>query len=94
MQSTVTIPEAVNAQSIVEFRMRPGSKDVVVILLDNGERQATSFNIQDMLDTISGANKNVIRTWYKNLATLAIEAYNDQSASVATPIDGEVFDDV
>jgi hypothetical protein len=94
MQSTVTIPQELTLQSITEFRFRPGSKDVTVILLVAGERQAVTINIQSLLDAMTATHKNTVRTWYKQQATLAIDTYNDQSGAVATPIDGEAFDDV
>lgn len=94
MKSTVTFPQEDVEQSISEFRFKPGSKDVVVILLNQGERQRVDINIQEMLDSISAANKNVIRQWYKNMAQLAIDTLNDRSGVVITPISGEAFDDV
>lgn len=94
MQSTVTIPEEVDIQSIIEFRFRPGNKDVTVILRVSGERKAVTINIQSLLDVMTATHKNTVRTWYKQQATLAIEAYNEASGAVATPIEGEAFDDV
>lgn len=98
MDANVDIPAQPDIPNgIVEFRFRPGQKDVGAIINRDGKQYKIGFNIQDTLDAMSSTNKGVVKTWYKNFAVLAINALNQSLGATPitdTDINGEAFDDV
>lgn len=95
MKLTVAIPGKSQDQTIQEFRIRPGSKQVTAVLIIDGKRTPVTFDMQAAVDNATATQKNVIRGFFKKMSESAYEAVNAALTLDVDPanIEGEVFDD-
>lgn len=95
MKLTVTIPGKSQDQTIREFRISPGTKNVTAVMIVDGKRRPVSFSMQEAIDDATATQKNVIRGFFKKMAEVAWETANTELSLDVDPanIDGEVFDD-
>ncbi len=92
MNINLTIPEKVEHQSIMEFRVRPGSKMITVLVQTEDGPKRHDTDISEIWDAATATQKNVIKQFFKRTANLAIDAINNVDIE-DEDIDGDLFDE-
>ena len=96
MEVSITVPEAITAQSITEFRFRPGSKKAIVIFNQGGEQKSTLVDFQSIIDLATATQKTAVKQFFKRTGAKALDDVNESIGVdvVEGDVTGDLFDDV
>lgn len=98
MQTTANIPAKTDTRKVVEFRLRPQSRDVRVILQDTetGDQDSVNISIDSLITGATSTQKTTLKVFFKRIAAAALDAFWGEDSSIAVTeadVSGELFDD-
>lgn len=94
MQTTTAVPAKQDTRKVLEFRVRPQSREVRVILEDTntGEQDAVLVNIDNLITGATGTQKTTLKVFFKRIAAMAMDLYFGAPVTEGD-VSGELFDD-
>ncbi len=95
MEVSVTIPEKIKTQKVVQFRVSPPSKEIGVIITSDEGLQEFNVDISTLWTGATTTQKNTIKAFFKRVGALALDAKNqaDSVDVVEADVTGDLFDE-
>lgn len=93
MKTTITVPQKESEQQVLEFRLNPGNRHVIVTVRKADQTTRVQVDLLPLLKNATTTQKNVIKGFFKLVGVEALKLFNEGVTLTADDLTGELFDE-